>query len=128
MFTPERALQIVKQALGSVQQVQQIKELQILSIRPWAMGALVAENLQPVAGVFLAGDSAHQLPPAGGFGMNTGIQVGCCTYTGCCTYGVCIHIHATGVAVVNTAWSLSAIVTAELCVHSCLVALALLLL
>jgi putative polyketide hydroxylase len=75
MFTPERTLQIVKHALGSVQQVQQIKELQILSIRPWAMGALVAPELQPVAGVFLAGDSAHQFPPAGGFGMNTGIQV-----------------------------------------------------
>eukprot|EP00953_Heterococcus_sp_UTEX-ZZ885_P010678 6231-Heterococcus_DN1.PRE.2 len=74
MFTPERALQIVEQALGSVQQVQQINELQILSIRPWAMGALVAQDLQPAAGVFLAGDSAHQFPPAGGFGMNTGIQ------------------------------------------------------
>ena len=24
--------------------------------------------------VFLAGDAAHQFPPAGGFGMNTGIQ------------------------------------------------------
>jgi FAD binding domain len=78
MFTPERSLQIVKDALGSVQQLQQIKELQVLSIRPWAMGALVASDLQPAAGVFLAGDSAHQFPPAGGFGMNTGIQVSCC--------------------------------------------------
>ena len=24
--------------------------------------------------VFLAGDAAHRFPPAGGFGMNTGIQ------------------------------------------------------
>lgn len=27
-------------------------------------------------GVFLAGDAAHQFPPAGGFGLNTGVQVG----------------------------------------------------
>jgi 2-polyprenyl-6-methoxyphenol hydroxylase-like FAD-dependent oxidoreductase len=27
-----------------------------------------------VGNVFLAGDAAHQFPPAGGFGMNTGIQ------------------------------------------------------
>lgn len=26
-------------------------------------------------GVFLAGDAAHQFPPAGGFGLNTGVQV-----------------------------------------------------
>ena len=26
--------------------------------------------------VFLAGDAAHRFPPAGAFGMNTGIQVG----------------------------------------------------
>ncbi|CAM9089927.1 unnamed protein product, partial [Ectocarpus fasciculatus] len=25
-------------------------------------------------GVFLAGDAAHQFPPAGGFGLNTGVQ------------------------------------------------------
>lgn len=26
-------------------------------------------------GVFLLGDAAHQFPPAGGFGLNTGVQV-----------------------------------------------------
>lgn len=26
-------------------------------------------------GVFLIGDAAHQFPPAGGFGLNTGVQV-----------------------------------------------------
>lgn len=37
-----------------------------LQPRPW----LVQEGR-----VFLAGDAAHCFPPAGGFGMNTGIQV-----------------------------------------------------
>lgn len=29
-------------------------------------------------GVFLLGDAAHQFPPAGGFGLNTGVQVWLC--------------------------------------------------
>jgi hypothetical protein len=39
-----------------------------------------------------------------------------------------MHIHASAIAVVNTAWSLLAVVAAELYVHACLVALVLLLL
>jgi putative polyketide hydroxylase len=31
-------------------------------------------ELLPCANVFLVGDAAHQLPPMGGFGMNSGIQ------------------------------------------------------
>ena len=30
--------------------------------------------LMQVGNAFLAGDAAHRFPPAGGFGMNTGIQ------------------------------------------------------
>eukprot|EP00529_Nitzschia_sp_RCC80_P010075 CAMPEP_0113516784 /NCGR_PEP_ID=MMETSP0014_2-20120614/41810_1 /TAXON_ID=2857 /ORGANISM="Nitzschia sp." /LENGTH=766 /DNA_ID=CAMNT_0000413737 /DNA_START=632 /DNA_END=2932 /DNA_ORIENTATION=+ /assembly_acc=CAM_ASM_000159 len=46
----------------------------IRSIRPWSMGSLVADRYYSPPGVFLVGDAAHIFPPAGGFGMNTGLQ------------------------------------------------------
>jgi len=50
--------------------------IQIKSIRPWCMSSQVATNYVagPNGRVFLAGDAAHAFPPAGGFGMNTGLQ------------------------------------------------------
>ena len=39
------------------------------------MDALVADRFQnETADIHLVGDAAHQFPPAGGFGLNTGIQ------------------------------------------------------
>jgi putative polyketide hydroxylase len=47
--------------------------LEVHDVIPWSMSCTVAEHLR-VGRVFLAGDAAHQLPPSGGFGMNTGVQ------------------------------------------------------
>ena len=51
------------------------------SHRPWSMDAMVAGALSAPptsphlgARVFLVGDAAHQFPPSGGFGLNTGLH------------------------------------------------------
>ena len=45
---------------------------EIISVRPWTGHCVVAERYRE-GRVFLAGDAAHLLWPAGGFGMNTGV-------------------------------------------------------
>jgi 2-polyprenyl-6-methoxyphenol hydroxylase-like FAD-dependent oxidoreductase len=45
---------------------------ELLTVRPWSGHCVVAERYRE-GRVFLGGDAAHLLWPAGGFGMNTGV-------------------------------------------------------
>jgi 2-polyprenyl-6-methoxyphenol hydroxylase-like FAD-dependent oxidoreductase len=67
-FTIERTTELVHMAIGRPD-----VPVKILGIAPWTASAHVAESYQ-WGRVFLAGDAAHEMPPTGGFGLNTGVQ------------------------------------------------------
>ncbi|MED4253418.1 FAD-dependent oxidoreductase [Priestia megaterium] len=67
-FSEERCCEILKKAIG----VSNL-DIVIFSILPWAAAEQTATRFQDNR-VFLVGDAAHLMPPAGGFGSNTGIQ------------------------------------------------------
>lgn len=67
-FTQERCVQLVRSACGMAD-----LEVELLSVLPWQMAAATAQRFRD-GPVFLAGDAAHLIPPAGGQAMNVGIQ------------------------------------------------------
>jgi 2-polyprenyl-6-methoxyphenol hydroxylase-like FAD-dependent oxidoreductase len=67
-LTEERCLEWIHVALGD-----NSIPVTVQNVMPWKAEADVADRFREKR-VFLAGDSAHVMPPNGGFGGNTGVQ------------------------------------------------------
>ncbi|GMF10966.1 unnamed protein product [Phytophthora lilii] len=73
-FSTAQCKEIVRHILPKDVKVRD-DDINILSAGQWRMGARVAKQYDAAKQrIFLVGDAAHQFPPAGGFGMNTGLQ------------------------------------------------------
>lgn len=69
-FSPEICEELIFKLVG-----RELSDINVIDIKPWVMHAEVAEKFISCGNrIILAGDAAHRFPPAGGFGMNTGIQ------------------------------------------------------
>ena len=67
-FTPEYCTQLIRQGVGKPD-----LPVTILGVGAWEASAIVADRYRD-SRLFLAGDAAHEMPPTGGFGLNTGVQ------------------------------------------------------
>ncbi len=67
-YPPEKLAEIVKYASGLPD-----VPVEVLSVTPWVMSPKIAAQFRK-GRVFLTGDAAARLSPAGGLGMNTGLQ------------------------------------------------------
>ena len=71
-FTEEKCFEIINNCIDPSYQLKR-KDITIADIGFWNLSGVIADSYFQ-NNVVLCGDSAHSFPPAGGFGMNTGIQ------------------------------------------------------
>ncbi|MDT7612469.1 MAG: putative polyketide hydroxylase [Pseudonocardiales bacterium] len=69
-FTAERVREMFRTMIGPGGED---TEIDLIGFWPWFVSATVADRFRQ-GRVLLVGDAAHQVPPFGGIGMNTGVQ------------------------------------------------------